>query len=298
MPEIVRNALALGGTAALLAGASQVPRLRAFLPVLALSGVVLALVLGALDRRWALASLGADAPWLGGGLLALWSLHAGSGWLKPRAWGVVVLVAALLGDRFVALGLAAAEPDAGRRARLVLAASGASLVGPVGSAAALGLGWGGLEVAVLGLLAAGVGFARAPGTAERGAPRPAPADLLPALAAVLGVWLATLGGGLEFAAQGLERLPLLFPRVHGPLTALAGALAGVLGDEGFLGLGVAGLLDRAGGIHDDLARQRLLAGLALGGGLPLLVLTRSSLRVGLPLWLLQLLLLLGWAWRS
>jgi len=298
MAEIVRNALVLGGSAALLAGLGQHARVRPYLPFLALVGVVGALGLGALHPTWALASLLADAPWLGALALAAWSLHAGTGWLRVGAWPLVVLVAALLGDRFVALGLALGEPDPARRARLVLAASGASLVGPLGSAAGLSLGWGGMEVALLGLLAASVGYTRAGPPPERVAPRFAAIELVLPLTAALGVWLATLGGALEFAAQGIEQLPLLFPRAHGVLLASAGALAGVLGDEGFLGLGVAGVLDRAGALHDDLARQRLLAGLALGGGLPLLVLTRSSLRVGVPLWLLQLLILGGWAWLS
>ncbi len=296
MPELWRNAIVLGSAAVIIAAVAAFPRGRILVLVLVGVGVAAAFGLDVLDPAWALGSLGRDAPWTGALILAAWSLHAGTRWTQPRAWWSVVLTAALLGDVFVALGLAVCEPDPRRRARLVLAASGASLIGVTGGAAPLLLGWGGIEVAALGALCAAVGFV---GGGDGARVRPsfeAGRVLVPVLGAV-ATWLVIAGGGLEFAAMGLESLPIVEPRFHRVVVAGAGALAGVVGDEGVMALYAQGTLDRALSLRTDETRQLLLAGLAVGGGLPLLLLTRSSLRVGLPLWAVQVLLLLLWASR-
>lgn len=295
MPELWRNAVGMGAVAAILAVLAQLPRARVSMPVILLAGGGLAVFWKILDPAWALGSLGRDTPWAGATLLALWSLHAGSGWARPRAWWAVVGLAALFGDLFVALALAVAEPDPRRRARLVLAASGASVIG-LGGAAPLVLGWGGGSVAVLGLVCAAVGFTPGGGT-ERAAPSAAPGRVLVPLLGAVGVWLAIAGGAIEFLALGLERLPVVLPRVHTLAVAVGAAAAGAVGDEGVLALAADAALDRGFSLRDDSTRQALVAGLGIGGGLPLLVLSRSSLKVGLPLWAVQLLLLAGWTLR-
>ena len=126
MIEAWRNAAVLGAIAGALAVLGQFPRLRTFFPAFLLVGVGAGFYLKALDTHWAMSSLAADAPWLAVALLAAWTLHTETAWLRARTWPLVVLLAAIFGDRFVALGLAVAEPDPARRARLVLAASGAS----------------------------------------------------------------------------------------------------------------------------------------------------------------------------
>ena len=83
------------------------------------------------------------------------------------------------------------------------------------------------------------------------------------------------------------------------MALLPALLLGVLTDEGAGALAAQAVLDRAFNIQGDWARQMSVAGLAVGGGLPLLLLSRSSLRVGLPLWALQVALTLLWTivWR-
>ena len=52
-------------------------------------------------------------------------------------------------------------------------------------------------------------------------------------------------------------------------------------------------LDRAFSLRGDTVREALLVGGTVGAGLPALVATRSRLRVGVPLWLVQVALALG-----
>jgi hypothetical protein len=296
MPELYRNALALGGATVVIAVGAQFPRLRPFLPFLALAACGLGFGLEVLDRAWAFASLRSDAPWLVAVVLAAWSVHGGSAWLRARSWWAVVAAAAVFGDLFVAAGLAVVEPDPRRRARLVVAASGASLLGRTSGAGALVLGWGGVEVVALGIACALVGFVRG-GVVDRAPLRPAWSAMVPPLVAAVATWLVAAGGSLEVVAVGLEQAPIEFPRVWEALVAGAAALAGVLGDEGTFALIARGMLERALSLRGDQMRQLLLAGLGVGGGLPLLLYTRSSLKVGLPLWLVQVAMLLGWSLR-
>lgn len=295
MIEAWRNAALLGAFAGALAVLGQIPRLRPFFPLFLLTGAGLALYLKALDPQWAASSLGADAPWLAAGLLAAWSLHAETAWLRARAWPLVVLLAAIFGDRFVALGLAVAEPDPARRAKLVIAASGASLCGVTSGAAPLLLGWGGVEALVVGLLLAAFGFTPGGGTVERVAPGPkALWALIVPIGGAVACWLAILGGGLELVATGLEQIWLL-PFPHGDLVAYAAAvLGGVIGDEGLFALYAREILARGLSLTTDEVSMALRAGLAVGGGLPLLVFTGSRLRTGLPLWLLQVVTAAAW----
>ncbi|MDP2306343.1 MAG: hypothetical protein Q8P18_09980 [Pseudomonadota bacterium] len=296
MVEAWRNAAVLGAISGLWMALAQLRRAWGWLPAGVIAGVGAALFLGALAPSWALSSLVADAPWLGAIALAIWGAHAESAWLRVRAWPMVVLATALLGDRFVAVGLALAEPDPSRRARLVIAASGASLIGVTSGAAPLVLGWGGPEFVGMGFVLAAVGFVGGSGPIERARPDVGAAWkalVVPLLGAVV-VWLAILSGALELVATALEQVPLL-ATPHGDLLVYAGAVVGgAFGDEGLLALCAQQIEFRALSVRGDTLPIAIRAGLAVGGGLPLLLLTGSRLRVGLPLWLLQLLLVTVW----
>lgn len=293
--EAWRNAALLGGIVAVLAMVGQIRAARAWFPALVLAGVGAAFWLEALAGSWLLSSLRADAPWGSALLLAMWAVHGDSRWLRARSWPAVVLAAALLGDRFVAMGLALCEPDPARRARLVVAASGASLVGWTSGAAPLVLGWGGLECVGVGLVLAALGYSGA-GDFGRVAPdtrAAVAAAVVPVFGAVV-TWLAIVGGALEVLADGLEGIPLLaMPR--GDLLVYGGAvLAGAFGDEGLFALLARETELRALSLRGDAIPTSLRAGLAVGGGLPLLVLTGSRLRVGVPLWLAQVGVVTAW----
>lgn len=299
MAEIIRNAMAVAGVVLVATFAGAVPALRwwGYLSVIA-GAIGVAFLLGVLDARWVVESLGADLPWASVVVLLLWTLVARSGVLRPRGWPAVVGLGALAGDLLVAIALAVTEPDPGRRARLVLAASAASLVGPAGGAGALMLGWGGWELAAVGLVLALVGVAGG----ETGVSwAPVDRSALPFAAAVaLGAgvvaWLAAAAGALDFLAQGIERAPLEFPDEQGALVTGVGLLLGSFGDEGTIAVCFQGALDRALSAREPMVAPWLVAGLGIGNGLPLLVATRSSLKVGLPLWLLQVVGVLAWAW--
>lgn len=299
LPDVVRNAIALGLTAGLV-GLFARTRLAIWLlpPLLALGGFA-AWKLEVIDLAWAAGSLGADAPWLDAALLAGWWALAGSGVLRLSRWWAVVGAAALLGDGLVAGGLALAEPDAARRARLVVAAGAASMIGPASGEAALVLGWGGLGVAALGLGLSFVGFTRG-GALATARPQWGGAARGAAVALMLapGAWLAILSGVPEFAANLVEQVPLWWPgKVPALFTAVAAA-GGAVFHEGGGALFAQAVLERAFALRSDLVRQCLLVGASLGGSLTLLLATGARLRTGLPLWLLQLLLAMAWlSWR-
>jgi hypothetical protein len=230
-------------------------------------------------------------------MLALWLLHARSAWLRPTAWWAVVLLTALLGDTFVAFGLVLAEPDPGRRARLVLAASGASLCGWTSGEAALLLGHGAWPVMGLGLLLSAVGLVGGGGVA-RGAPslRPGLAQAWTALCYGLMTWLVTLAYGTEGLATALEHARAVLPGWDALAIGGGSVLAGMLVPEGGAALYFREALERALSLRGDGAREAMLVGLSLGGGLPLLLATRSRLKVGVPLWLLQVIVGLSFLW--
>lgn len=295
MIELWRNAAVLGSMAL---GISVVAGSRGWrwTPVALVAAIGAAFALQVLSPVWALESLVRDVPWATAGVLALWSAHAGAGWVRPRAWALVVLAAAVFGDRFVALGLAAVEPDPGRRARLVIAASGASFIGPAAGAAPLVLGHMGVESVVIGVLLALVGYTRGGGEIGLRAPdiRGALGGLLVPFCAALTTWLAIAGGALDAVAMLLEELPKYWiPR--GDLVAYAAAvLGGAIGDEGLLALNVRESLLRALSLRGEEIPLALNAGLTVGGGLPLLLVARARLSVGLPLWLAQVGVVATW----
>jgi hypothetical protein len=107
------------------------------------------------------------------------------------------------------------------------------------------------------------------------------------LAGALTTWLVTLGGGLEFAADGLDWLPQWFPGWHVLMAGGAALLGGALGHGPTLALVAQASLERALAVRGDWAHDALVLGLAVGGGLPALLASGSSLRTGFPLWLCQ-----------
>jgi hypothetical protein len=98
----------------------------------------------------------------------------------------------------------------------------------------------------------------------------------------------------EILAERIEALPLDWPGHARGISFVAGLLGGALGDEGAAALLAREVAARSLSVKGTWAVDAVRAGLAIGGGLPLLVLTRSSLRVGVPLWLVQVLLGVGW----
>ncbi|MFZ5479596.1 MAG: hypothetical protein ACOZNI_22715, partial [Myxococcota bacterium] len=170
LPELWVNAAAMGAVGLAGAVVATIRPARLGVVLVALLAVAGAALRGMLDRGWAIDSLIHDAPWAAALGLAAWAAVGGAGWLRARSWPAVVVATALFGDALVAVGLAAGEPDPGRRARLVLAASGASMIGVTSGAAPLLLGWGGVEAVGLGIVLAIVGWARGAGGVERGAP--------------------------------------------------------------------------------------------------------------------------------
>ncbi len=297
----VRNAVAIGVAGFVLLLLGRLTRAHLWLPIGLVAAAGLALGLQALHPAFLLESLVHDPPWSAALLLAAWSALGASGMVRARSWWAVVLVAALLGDVLVAAALSLCEPDDRRRARLVMAASGASLVGPFSGATAVALGWGGLPVAALGLVLALVGFAR-------GGERPAfnreldrKALVGPALVPVwfaLVTWLFMLGGVPDFAAMGLENLPIVLPGQGAPWVGAVAAILGGLGAEAGVALLAGDILLHATQLRGDWAETAMRVGIAVGGGLPLLLATRSRVTVGLPLWTAQVLLALGFlAWR-
>jgi hypothetical protein len=250
--------------------------------------------------EWVLPSLLRDLPWGPVAALAAWGALGRSGVFASRRWLGVVLLAAVAGDLLVAVGLSFAEPDARRRARLVLAASGASLIGVTSGASALLLGWGGLPTVALGLLLAAAGATRGGEgrLVERTPPRMNASGIAwgvgLALAAGVLAWLAMVANTTEILAERIEALPLDWPHHARVLTFAAGLLGGTVGDEGAAALLAREVAARSLSVKGTWAMDAVRVGLAIGGGLPLLVMTRSSLRVGVPLWLVQVLLGFGW----
>ncbi|MFN7145199.1 MAG: hypothetical protein ACK4YP_15605, partial [Myxococcota bacterium] len=172
---------------------------------------------------------------------------------------------------------------------------GASLIGGTSGAAPLVLGWGGPEAVGVGLVCAALGFAPGGGV-ERAAPdlkAAATALLVPVLGGVV-TWLAVVSGALELVAMGLEQVPSLAMARGDLLVYAAAVFGGAVGDEGLFALFAHEVELRALSIRGDALPTAIRAGLAIGGGLPLLLLTRSRLSVGLPLWLAQVGVVTAW----
>ncbi len=294
----VRNALIAGGLALAFGFTAQVRKAHAALPLVFLAACAVLTYFKMLDRSWALESLQLDADWRVGAPLVGWMVVSGLGLVRISGWPATVAVAAVLGDRFAALGLVAGEADPKRRARLVLAASGASLVGFTGGPASLVLGWGGWRTVLLGLVLAAVGWAGAPlAKVVREGGRPASAVLagVAGVSAILVGWVVMVGGTAELLSLGLEQAPLVLPRAWRAVCAFGAVLLGVLVDEGGAAMIARATLDRGLDLLTTVPTDLLRAGIAVGGGLPLLVLTRSRLRTGVPLWLLQVVIVVIWA---
>ncbi|MBM4391130.1 MAG: hypothetical protein FJ090_08415 [Deltaproteobacteria bacterium] len=296
-----RNALALGLIGLLALVLARARRAELWLPIYIVAAAGVAMGLRALHPAFMVESLINDPPWLAAAALAGWAALAATGLVRARSWWAVVVASAVLGDLLVATGLALCEPDDKRRAKLVLAASGASLLGPASGAAALALGWGGLPLAALGLGLAALGFARGGERpvlqAEYTARGLLGAALVPLWLALV-TWLFMLGGVPDLGANVVENLPLTLPGRAPVAVAAVAALLGGLGAEAGVALLAGDLLGHATQLRGDWAPDALRIGVAVGGGLPMLILTRSRLTVGIPLWVAQVLLALGFvAWR-
>ncbi len=298
IPEAERNAIIAGVLALVLGVAAQFRWARLTLPFLFLIACGVLTRFKMLDRGWALESLRLDASWGVGVPLIAWTMIAALGLIRLSGWPATVLIGAVLGDRFAAMGLVLGEADTGRRARLVLAASGASLIGLTGGPAALVLGFGGWRTAVLGGVLALVGWAGPPlanVVREPGLPRQAGLAVLSGVIAVLAGWILMVGGSADLIAQGIEEAPLFLPRAW-KLTCFAGAvLAGVITDEGVAAMAAHATFERGLDLMTSVPKDVVRVGIAVGGGLPLLLLTGSRLRVGVPLWLCQVAIAAMWA---
>lgn len=298
IPEDTRNALIAGGMSLVVGFLALFPRAHKALPFVFLACCAVLTHFAMLDRAWALESLESDADWAVGARLIGWMMISALGLVRLSGWSVTVAVAAVLGDRFAALGLVAGEADPRRRARLVLAASGASLLGWTGSPVGLTLGWGGWPTVGLALALAAVGWVGRPAAVlvrEPGRPFPAVMAGLAGAFAVLVGWMWMVGGTAEWVATAIEQAPLLLPRAWRAVLAVGGVLGGALTDEGVAAMVGRAVFDRSLEVLTRVPVDAVRAGIAVGGGLPLLVLTRSSLRVGLPLWAVQVALVVAWA---
>lgn len=316
MQEVIRNGIVGGVAALLLLFACHFWRRVYLWLVLVPVALGAFLALDMLQVSW-LPGILADVPWLSALILLVWTVQARAGWVRVSGWPAAVALAAVGGDLLVATGLAVSEPDPARRARLVVAASGASLIGPLGGGATLILGPGGPSLWALGLALALVGLVGGkPGLSITGPVEGGPVGgwrtllgkaWLPPVVAALAAWMAILGGGLEGVADGLEELPWWLPGQERLVVAAGGLLLGMLGDEGGMAMVARAALERAMGLDISTripgadgtwAWDAVRVGLSVGGTLPLLFLTKSRMKTGLPLWLLQILLAAAWCLYS
>lgn len=297
MNDLVRNVMAVGMIVGLAGFAAQFRVGRLLVPVLLVVAAGVAVYLQVLGPAFALDSFLHDAPWLAAAILAAWTFHARIGWVRATSWPAVVLLTALFGDVFTAMVLAQAESDQSRRARLVIAASGASLCGRTSGETALILGAGAWPVMALGVALAAVGFVGG-GQVRLGGATPR-AGLGPAWVALVfgaGVWLLTLVYAGEGLATALEQARLYLPGRDNLAVGAGSILTGMLFQEGGAALFLQSALDRALSLRGDGVRESMLVGLSIGGGLPLLIATGSRLRVGVPLWLVQVAMGLAFLW--
>lgn len=260
-----------------------------------------------LDLRWPTDMLLHDIPWAGIGLVTLLGAAPWLGtWLAPRlvvpwtrvpTWPLVVVTAALVGDLLVAAALTLLEGDPQRRARLVLAASGASLAGFAGGAPLLvGHGHATGVLLAAALLVPTIVLGRG---ADGPAPEPyrtatGPHALAVAAAAVLVGASVNVAGTTELFATVMENLDFVHATTWRWHVVGAGLVGGAFGDEGLYALVAREAFARALSLHGTDMVDTLRASLVVAGGLPLLYLTRSSWKVGLPVWLAQLGILAAW----
>lgn len=296
---VVENAISLGSIASLGLVLARLRSGRVGLPLLLAVLIGYAFMLRVLHPDFIVDSLIHDVPWFRAGLLGIFCALGASGMVRTNSWFATVLGAAMVGNVAIAAGLALVEPNAGRRAKLVVASTGASLLSPWSGVTPLALGYGGLEIAALGLCLAAVGLVWGGSTLPTFAK---PNVREGAWTLSLFVWLAglawvfALAGVPDFAASGLESLPPMFP---GRATVWLGAVAVILGAIGYepaVAMVAADVLDHASQLRGAWAADAIRVGLSVGAGLPMLIVTRCQLRVGLPLWLAQVVLALGFLW--
>jgi hypothetical protein len=305
MIEAARNAVVMGSFTAAAAMAAHSRYAAWAVPVLCAGALGTAFAIGCLDTRWVLDSLGHDVPWVVGAGLIAWVALGASGVVRAGAWLPAVAVTVVAGDVLAAAGVALAVEDRRRRAALVLACSGASAAGRVSGATTTLLGWPGAEVAVVALLLSLVGLlplgapaaARSPALSfHRPSTRAMVRPAIVALGAALGAWFLALGGAADVAAYHLEKLPMDFPGQASLWVGGVGAAMGALLDEGFVAMAGREVLLDALAVRGSWARDALVLGASVGGGVPLLWITRSSWAVGFPLWVVQVGVALAWLW--
>ena len=295
MNQIIQDAIWLGAACGLAAFLGRIRRVEPYFLGLVAICVGIGFWRWNLDARWAGSSFVQDIPWKTVLKLALWAGLSRAGGLKIQGWVGAVLGGILIGDLAVAVSLAYHEPDAGRRARLALAASGASLAGRAG-AATLVLGWE-PKVAALGLVLALLGYVGGSFKVEGAPPRSLREGGLGALSALgagVIVWLLSAGGNLEFAALQVEGFPGTKPGMERWLTVGPSLLLGLFFDEGAAAMAVQGVLDRALSVKADWALQSMMAGVGVGGGLQTLLIAKGDLKIGLSLLLIQIGILGAW----
>ena len=125
--------------------------------------------------------------------------------------------------------------------------------------------------------------------------RRGPVDLASPLWSVLGMMLALVaivGGLAEQIATGLEKVAELADWMGPPVLTLLAALCTALSDSTAMALLAEGTLDRAASLRTLDVRYALTAGVAVGGLAPLIA--AGSVRNGLRLWLVQVLLTVVW----
>ncbi len=296
---VVENAVKLGGLASLGLILARTRGAGIWMPMLLAVLIGYAFSVRAIHPGFLLDTLIHDVPWARAGLLALFCAVGASGMVRVTSWPGVVIGTALVGDVAIAAGLALAEPDPSRRARLVIAASGASLLSPWSGATVLMLGHGGAELTALGLVLAVVGFAgggaHRPVVVKPNLPEGAYVGSVLLWLALLA-WILSLAGVPDFAAGGLESLPPVLPGHATMWTGMLALIAGALGYEPGLALVGRDVLDHATQLRGTWAPDAMRLGVSIGAGLPMLLLTKCKLSVGLPLWVAQCMLVLAFLW--
>lgn len=288
---VVKAAAVLGGIGILGVLLANLRRAWMWLPGLLGALIAAGFAMQVLDVDFVVESIAVDAPWRLGLVLAAWTAFGASGAIRVTSWPAVVLATALVGDVAVATGLALAEPDPARRARLVVAANGASLIGPASSATTLALGVGGWATAGLGLVLALFGLVGGRGAhaVQRPDARAAWGPALTVALCVPLVWGMAVGNAIEFIGFGLENLPPLQPGHATPTVGLVAVIAGAIGFEPAVALVAEHALALASALRGPWAADAIRLGVAVGSGLPALVASGSKLTVGLPLWVAQVL---------
>ena len=113
------------------------------------------------------------------------------------------------------------------------------------------------------------------------------------LCAILLAIIAIVGGSAEQVAYGLEWGTELADWLATPVLTVAAALLTAFTDSMAMSVFFSGVLDRAASVDSAALIPGLTAGIAVGGLGPLIA--AGSVRSGFGLWLVQLVLAVGWA---